>query len=721
MLRVAKVSAGAAAYYLATLPGAAAPDTRLLEPEAAWLGGASRQLGLSGEVTPESLRAVLSGRHPADGHQLLPAGSARRVAAYDCVFSCPKSVSLLFALGPPELQPVVRAAHDEAVAASLGYLEREAARWRLRRLHESRSVPSSGVVAAAFPHRASRAPDPHLHTHVVVANLVPTGDGTWRSLDARRWYAELGTAAALYETHLRFELGTAARVRFRALEGRSWSDVAGLDPAVVRAFSGRSAQISRALSEAGLDVRASRLVADATRPAKDLGVAFDDRVAQWRERGYRLGLSDAALARTAGRRPLPEPHGGHDAHLRAELDAAVVLALSRSTDRSFSRSDLVRARCATAEEGRRAADVERDVDALVSGRMSSGSVVSRGGHGVGPGRLPPGEWVERFTTSEVLAAESRLVAAVASQPDRVRLIAYPAGGRLAALDEARSLASGVRAAVLAPGRVAASSAESLTGLRAFGRSRHVPDGLGALVVADAHALGREELEGALLGAPGRRLVLLAPEAVVARDPLFGRLAGVAAEASLTGGERAGPSIDRALRVTSFGSTTVHLAGGARASLALVRELAGEGGSFVAAGDRDVRAELGRDPSLAGRVLAPGALAEAARGGTRRRPAARLVVLGGAAELRLSQPMLDCFERAHVLVEPPPGVSVPGRTGRIAELVRPAALVRELGVPRRDDEGRERWRRQAALVLEGAPFSGRQARDRSLERGAGLGR
>jgi hypothetical protein len=36
-------------------------------------------------------------------------------------------------------------------------------------------VPVQGLVAAGFGHRTSRAGDPQLHTHVVVANVVHPG------------------------------------------------------------------------------------------------------------------------------------------------------------------------------------------------------------------------------------------------------------------------------------------------------------------------------------------------------------------------------------------------------------------------------------------------------------------------------------------------------------------------------------------------------------------
>ena len=125
------------------------------------------------------------------------------------------------------------------------------------------AVAAGGFVAAAFLHRTSRAPDPHLHSHVLVANLAPGPDERWSALDARGLFLELRTARDLYETQLRSELTTRLGVSWRELQG-SWADLAGIDPAVRRAFSRRSAEIEADLRQSGRSgPRAARLAADA--------------------------------------------------------------------------------------------------------------------------------------------------------------------------------------------------------------------------------------------------------------------------------------------------------------------------------------------------------------------------------------------------------------------------------------------------------------------------
>ena len=187
MVSVGKLSAGQARYYLdqAATPVSAAQaltsgieDYYLGGPEAAgrWMGRGSLALALEGRVGDAEFEAVLGGTAPATGEPLRRHGS---VAGFDVTFSAPKSVSILFGLGDAEIQGAVRSAHERAVAAAFDYFERSTAFAR-RGAGGSCVVPGDGLVAAAFVHRMSRAGDPQLHTHVVVANAVRAADGRGR-------------------------------------------------------------------------------------------------------------------------------------------------------------------------------------------------------------------------------------------------------------------------------------------------------------------------------------------------------------------------------------------------------------------------------------------------------------------------------------------------------------------------------------------------------------
>ena len=167
-----------------------------------WTGAGAETLRLGGRVDDDGFRALMDGRDPGTGERLKRVGGRSKVAAFDLTFSAPKSVSVLFAIGEPALAGALVEAHESAVDAALGYLEREACRVRRGRGGVRREL-GEGFVAAAYRHRMSRAEDPQLHTHVVAANMARGADGRWTALDATPIYRHAKAAGFLYQAHLR--------------------------------------------------------------------------------------------------------------------------------------------------------------------------------------------------------------------------------------------------------------------------------------------------------------------------------------------------------------------------------------------------------------------------------------------------------------------------------------------------------------------------------------
>jgi len=84
----------------------------------------------------------------------------------------------LWALADEPASAQVLAAHEAAVAASIAFVEDHAAFHR-RGHNGVLQVDTEGLLVASFVHRTSRAADPQLHTHVLVANKVRAEDGAW--------------------------------------------------------------------------------------------------------------------------------------------------------------------------------------------------------------------------------------------------------------------------------------------------------------------------------------------------------------------------------------------------------------------------------------------------------------------------------------------------------------------------------------------------------------
>jgi hypothetical protein len=193
VLSIGKLAVGQAEYYLdqavrpVTRTGAVrsgVEDYHLAGVEAAGGWAGARRLGLGGEVDALRLDRVLTGEDPATGE---PLGRvvARRVPGFDLRFSAPKSVSVQFGVGDDRLREATRDAQDRAVEEALAYVERAAGVTR-RGAGGASVIAGRGLVAAAFRHRTSRAGDPQLHTHVLVANLILGADGRWGTIDGRR-------------------------------------------------------------------------------------------------------------------------------------------------------------------------------------------------------------------------------------------------------------------------------------------------------------------------------------------------------------------------------------------------------------------------------------------------------------------------------------------------------------------------------------------------------
>jgi conjugative relaxase-like TrwC/TraI family protein len=251
--------------------------------------------------------------------------------------SAPKSVSVLYGIAGDDVRGAIRDAHDQAVREALAYVEREAGVTR-RGAGGAAVIAGCGLIGAAFRHRTSRAGDPQLHTHVLVANLVLGADGRWGTLDGRRIYAHAKTAGYLYEHRLRALLIRALGVEWEPVRN-GIADVAGVSPAVRRAFSRRRAEIEAEMARRGAtSAGAAQVAALATRRAKDYRVSPERLSPEWRERAAAFGLDGIAVRAIVGR--VREVVDGNVDALLDRLGGPDGLTAERST---FTRRDVLQA------------------------------------------------------------------------------------------------------------------------------------------------------------------------------------------------------------------------------------------------------------------------------------------------------------------------------------------------------------------------------------------
>lgn len=146
----------------------------------------------------ERLPKTLTATERAVQQALIEAEEAQKptnapVAGFDLTFSVPKSVSTLWAVTDGGTQALIAQAHHAAIRDVLALLERDFAMTRVGAKGARGAVAQveiRGVIATAYDHYDSRASDPQLHTHVVVANRVQAvHDGKWRTLNSRAIHA----------------------------------------------------------------------------------------------------------------------------------------------------------------------------------------------------------------------------------------------------------------------------------------------------------------------------------------------------------------------------------------------------------------------------------------------------------------------------------------------------------------------------------------------------
>lgn len=359
MLSIGKLGKGQERYYLEKVAeGAEDYYSGEGEEPGQWLGDAARELGLSGEVEPDQLVAMLTGMNPATSAPLglrAVAGSGA-FPGFDLTFSAPKSVSLTWALGGGKVSPEVKAAHQRSVEVALSYMERQACLTRRRTGDGGREF----VNGNGFPHRSSRNGDPQLHTHVLIANATKGPDGKWTRLYHPAIYAHAKTAGYIYEAHLRHELTRRLGVEWQPVRN-GIAEIKGFVDEWLKTFSTRRAEILEATG-ANASARARQVATLATRDAKEKGLAPESLRERWRDQAKEIGLDREAIAQTMGR----------------EVELAAKLTLKR-LDREvtahashFDRRDAIQAVANLLPNGAPGHEVESAADAF----LASESVVT---------------------------------------------------------------------------------------------------------------------------------------------------------------------------------------------------------------------------------------------------------------------------------------------------------------------------------------------------------
>jgi conjugative relaxase-like TrwC/TraI family protein len=335
---------------------------------------------------------------------------------YDVVFRPAKGWSVLWAVGPPDLRRELRRIHHHAVDDALRYLEDTAARgratidWRGRRVRVRGR--GDGFVAACFDHRESRAGDPLLHTHCLIANVTRLPDGRLGALEASGLFRQQRAADAVYRATF---LGLASeRLGIRPAAGDDpFPEPDGVPRPVTEHFSKRSEEINEEVARHGSASAAARqLAALATRRAKEVAGRSEDLHDRWRTEAEAVGFGAAEVAACLGHPEVSRPAGAEMEAIEAALAAPGGLTERAAT---FFRGDAIRALADALPGAMTGPEIVHATDAF----LASHAVIQVREHR--PGR-PRGRVLEatgvvddpalcRFSVPELAEAEARLIAA----------------------------------------------------------------------------------------------------------------------------------------------------------------------------------------------------------------------------------------------------------------------------------------------------------------------
>jgi conjugative relaxase-like TrwC/TraI family protein len=360
-----------------------------------WLGEGAEALGLTGkEVRAEELENLLYGYSPDGERPLIQHQSGQRLHRPGNDFCCslPKSASTLLAVGEPEDRLAIRESHREGVKRMLEYLQDEAAVARSGK--GGCTKERGGLIVAAFEHLTSRpvgdaTPDPQLHTHCIIANVVTRSDGRTGTLVSPILFRHKMTAGAIYRAEVAYQL---ERRLGLVVERDGTSFKVAAPEGLVKEFSKRREGIEAELLRTGRSGAIASARATAETRAEKKHVPINDLFADWRKTALRFGFGPEQVKDLLMRQPPRQD-------VAERVNAAIRTAIERVTREHshFSERELLRF---AAEEGQ-----ARGLPAFML-RHAVRQELARGPEIIALGRHR-GE--PRYTTREMMATEAELL------------------------------------------------------------------------------------------------------------------------------------------------------------------------------------------------------------------------------------------------------------------------------------------------------------------------
>jgi conjugative relaxase-like TrwC/TraI family protein len=293
-----------------------------------WVGKGAAVFGIEGrsiEPQDEAFLAIFSGKS-VHGEKLKQRESD--IIGYDFQCSAQKSVSIVAIVGGDE-----RLFEAHRAAASEGYLALETlACIQGRNEQGNKQRSTTGVLCSArFEHDASRALDPHIHTHFATANVSITPEGKRYALETHDMVKAIRYAGKVYQSALRRNvesLGYRTRDKFDEKGLLEGFEIDGISDELCEKYSQRRGEIEEEIaafkSVYGREPTAAEIhvIAKETRGAKLTKISTAEVRARQRERASAEELAQIERVKAQAMNATKENQTN-------ELDVAELVALVR--------------------------------------------------------------------------------------------------------------------------------------------------------------------------------------------------------------------------------------------------------------------------------------------------------------------------------------------------------------------------------------------------------
>ncbi|QDD65585.1 hypothetical protein EJD96_16170 [Herbaspirillum seropedicae] len=215
------------------------PIQSVTEPQPFWSGSGIREFDLADQVDLNQVEKLAFGYSPKDGQSLVRGAGALHVMGIDMTFSAPKDVSAIFAAADTVTQSAINECMQKAVRSAIDYTQsisvtRHGAAGRIKK-------KVSSIIAACYPHFASRAIQPQLHVHAFLFNLGKRSESKeWSALDNKAQFDHKLATGMLFRVDLAYHI---AQLGFEVIPDGQYFKIKGISDHQRQALSKRRAEI----------------------------------------------------------------------------------------------------------------------------------------------------------------------------------------------------------------------------------------------------------------------------------------------------------------------------------------------------------------------------------------------------------------------------------------------------------------------------------------------